>query len=284
MADIQIITDAGADLTRQEMEEYGIDVIPIRITTKTREYLSGVDMFSDEFYALLEKEEEIPRTSQPTTVEIYDVFRRHVDAGKQILMISLSANASGFFSNMNLAKSMILEETPDAVIEIIDSGRFAYIYGKASIMASQLAKEGVGIEEIKEKITAFMDGYGVFAIPQSLVYLEKGGRINKASLIFGNLLDISPVLTIQNGLMEAEGKVRGRKKLAKKMVQYLKEHVPDQSGKHLIVVHGKMEEETAELVSLLEETYPGVTVETAKVGPTIATHIGPVFAVFFEKA
>ena len=185
---------------------------------------------------------------------------------------------------MNLAKSMILEETPDAVIEIVNSGRFAYIYGKASIMASQLAKDGADIHEIVEKITAFMDGYGVFAVPKSLVYLEKGGRINKASLIFGNLLDITPVLTIQNGLMEAVGKIRGRKKLAKKTVQYLKENAPDQSGKHMIVVHGRMEEETKELVSLLQETYPGSTVETAKVGPTIATHIGPVFAVFYERA
>ncbi len=283
MADIQIVTDAGADLTRQEQAQYGIDIIPIRISTEKQEYLSGVDMFSDEFYALLEETDEIPRTSQPSTAEIYDVFRRHIDAGKQVLAISLSADASGIYNNMNLAKSMILEETPDAVIEVVNSGRFAYIYGKASILASQLAKEGCEIDEIVQKITAFMDGYGVFAIPQSLTYLEKGGRINKASLIFGNLLDITPVLTIQNGLMEAVGKVRGRKKLAKKMVQYLAEHVPDQSGKKLIVVHGKMDAETEELKQLLLEAYPGATIETAKVGPTIATHIGPVFAVFYEK-
>ena len=283
MATIQIITDAGADLTKKEQEAYGIDVIPIRITADETEYLSGVDMFSDEFYALLEKSAEIPRTSQPTTQEIYDIFRRHIDAGKEILAISLSADASGIHNNMHLAKSMILEETPGAVIEIVNSGRFAYIYGKASILASKLAEDGCEMDEIIKKVNAFMDGYGVFAIPQSLVYLEKGGRINKASLIFGNMLDISPVLTIQNGLMEAVGKVRGRKKLAKKMVQYLKEHAPDQTGKHLIVVHGKMEEETEELKTLLLETYPDATLETAKVGPTIATHIGPVFAVFYEK-
>ena len=123
----------------------------------------------------------------------------------------------------------------------------------------------------------------MFVIPKSLTYLEKGGRINKASLIFGNMLDLAPVLTIKDGLMEAVGKVRGRKKLAKKLFQYLVSHAPDQTGKNLIVVNGKMDEETEELLGYLTEQFPGVNITRAKVGPTIATHIGPVFGVFFQK-
>lgn len=283
MADIQIITDAGSDLLKEEQERFGIEVIPIKITADGKDYLSGVDVFSDEFYELLETCKEIPHTSQPSTADIYDVFQKHIEAGKQILVISLSSNASGFYNNMHLAKNMILEENPNAVIEILDSRSFAYIYGQAAINASQMAKDGMGILEIKEKTKEFIESYGVFVIPKSLTYLEKGGRINKASLIFGNMLDLAPVLTIKDGLMEAVGKVRGRKKLAKKLFQYLVSHAPDQTGKDLIVVNGKMDEETEELLGYLTEQFPGVNITRAKVGPTIATHIGPVFGVFFQK-
>ena len=89
MADIQIITDAGSDLLKEEQQRFGIEVIPIKITADCKDYLSGVDVFSDEFYELLETCKEIPHTSQPSTGDIYDVFQKHIEAGKQILVISL---------------------------------------------------------------------------------------------------------------------------------------------------------------------------------------------------
>lgn len=282
MANIQIITDAGADLTKEEQVQYGIEVLPIKICADDKEYLAGVNIFSEEYYAILEKCKDIPQTSQPTTLEIYDMFKKHTDAGKQVLVIALSSESSGTFNNMNLAKNMILEETPDAVIELLDSRRFAYIYGWAAIEASKMAKEGMDIQEIKERAMAFMEKYDVAVIPNSMTYLEKGGRINKATLIFGNMLDIVPVLSIRNGLMGAIGKVRGRKKLAKKLAAYIQEHAPDQSGKTMLVLNGSMEEETEELIGYLKEMYPGVIIKRAKVGPIIATHIGPVFAAFYE--
>ncbi len=283
MAEIQIITDAASDITREEQQKYGIEVLPIKIIANGTEYLAGVNMFSDECYDLLEQSEEIPTTSQPTTIEIYDLFKKHIEAGKEIFVLALSSNASGTFNNMHIAKDMILEEYPDAVIEIVDSRRYAYIYAYAAIKASEKAKEGASVAELKEFVLSFMDSYDVAVIPNSLTYLEKGGRINKASLIFGNLLDIVPVLSIRNGLMEAIGKVRGRKKLAKKLANYVKENAPDQSGNTLLVLNGRMEEETLELIEYLKEFYPDIEIIRAKVGPIIATHIGPVFAVFYKK-
>lgn len=282
MANIQIMTDAAADLRKEEQMQYGIDVLPIKIIAEGKEYLAGTDMFSDEIYTLLETCKEIPQTSQPTTVEIYEKFKTHIEAGKQIFVIALSSNASGTYNNMHIAKDMILEEYPDAVIEILDSRRFAYIYGWAAIEAAKMAEEGLEITEIKERTIAFMDKFDVVVIPNSLTYLEKGGRINKASLVFGNMLDIVPVLSIRDGLIAAIGKVRGRKKLAKKLAGYIKDHAPDQSGKTMLVLNGRMEEETLELIAYLQEMYPGVTIKRGEVGPIIATHIGPVFAAFFE--
>ena len=137
-------------------------------------------------------------------------------------MITLSSKASGLNNNANLAKSMILEENPDAVIEILDSERFSFTYGLAVLRAAQLVSEGKEIGEIKQEITDLMESYTPYFTPKTLEYLERGGRINKASLVFGNMLDIVPVLSLVDGIVSAVGKVRGRKKIAKKVVKSTK--------------------------------------------------------------
>lgn len=283
MADIKIITDAGADLTLEQQKEYDIAVLPLRIYADDKEYLAGVDMFSDEFYALLENIKEFPKTSQPTTAEIYDLLKEYVDQGKEVLFITLSSKASGLNNNANLAKNMLLEENPDAVIDVYDSYGFSFSYGMAVIEAAKLAREGKSIDEIKTAIKDIMDSYTVYFIPSTLEYLEKGGRINKASLVFGNMLDIVPVLSLVDGMVSAVGKVRGRKKIAKKMFDYAIERHPNQDNTTFYIPNGKLDAEVAELTERLKERFPNCKVVEYKVGPLIASHIGPVCGLFLKK-
>ena len=283
MADIKIITDAGADLTLEQQKEFDIAVLPLRIFADGKEYLAGVDTFSDEFYALLENLKEFPKTSQPTTGEIYDLLKEYVDQGKEVLFITLSSKASGLNNNANLAKNMLLEENPDAVIDIYDSYGYSFSYGRAVIEAAKLAKAGKSMEEIKKAVAELMDSYTVYFIPSTLEYLEKGGRINKASLVFGNMLDIVPVLSLVDGMVSAVGKVRGRKKIAKKMFDYAIERHPNQDNTTFYIPNGKLDEQVAELTRMLKEKFPNSEVIEYKVGPLIASHIGPVCGLFLKK-
>jgi len=283
MADIKIITDAGADLTLEQQKEYDIEVLPLRIYADGKEYLAGVDTFSDDFYALLGTLKEFPKTSQPTTAEFYDLFKKYTDEGTQVLMITLSSKASGLNNNANLAKSMILEENPDAVIEVFDSYRYSFAYGMAVIEASKLAKEGKSIPEIIDGISALMESYTVYFIPNTLEYLEKGGRINKASLVFGNMLDVVPVLSLVDGTVSAVGKVRGRKKIAKKIFEYATSRHPEQANTTFYIPNGNLDAEVAEITKMIKEKYPESTVLEYKVGPLIASHIGPVTGIFLKK-
>ncbi len=283
MAEIKIITDAGADLTKEQQEEFGVAVLPLRIYADGKEYLAGVDTFSDDFYALLENLKEFPKTSQPTTGEIYDLLKKYVDEGKEVLFITLSSKASGLNNNANLAKNMILEENPDAVVEVFDSYGYSFSYGMAVIEAAKLAREGKTIPEIIDAVKALMDSYTVYFIPNTLEYLEKGGRINKASLVFGNMLDIVPVLSLVDGTVSAVGKVRGRKKIAKKMFDYAIERHPNQDDTTFYIPNGKLDAEVAEITERLKEKFPNCKVIEYKVGPLIASHIGPVCGIFLKK-
>lgn len=282
MADIKIITDAGADLTLEQQKEFDIEVLPLRIYADGNEYLAGVNTFSDDFYALLENLSDFPKTSQPTTAEIYDMFKKYTDCGTQVLMLTLSSKASGLNNNANLAKSMILEENPDAVIEIIDTQLYSFTYGIASIEASKLAKCGAEIQEIIPKITELMESYTAYFIPSTLEYLEKSGRINKASLVFGNMLDIVPVLSLVDGMVSAVGKVRGRKKIAKKIFDYAMSHHPDLEASTFIIPNGNLDAEAQEIKSLILEKFPNSEIIDYKVGPLIASHIGPVCGIFVK--
>lgn len=283
MANVKIITDAGADLTLDQQKEFDIAVLPLRIYADGKEYLAGVDTFSDDFYALLETIKDFPKTSQPTTGEIYDLLKKYVDEGKEILFITLSSKASGLNNNANLAKNMILEENPDAVVEILDSQRHSFAYGMAAIEAAKLASNGKSIPEIIKAVNELMDSYTVYFIPSTLEYLEKGGRINKASLVFGNMLDIVPVLSLVDGQVAAVGKVRGRKKIAKKIFDYAIERHPNQETTTFYIPNGNLDEEVAEITQRLLEKYPNSTVIPYKVGPLIASHIGPVCGIFLKK-
>ena len=283
MANVKIITDAGADLTLEQQKEFDVAVLPLRIYADGKEYLAGVNMFSDEFYTLLETLTEFPKTSQPTTGEIYDLMKEYTDKGQDVLFITLSSKASGLNNNANLAKNMLLEENPDAVIEIYDSYRYSFAYGMAVIEAAKLARDGKSIAEIKQSIDELMDSYTVYFIPNTLEYLEKGGRINKASLVFGNMLDIVPVLSLVDGMVSAVGKVRGRKKIAKKIFDYAIEHHPNQENTTFYIPNGNLDAEVAEITERIMEKFPKATVIPYKVGPLIASHIGSVTGIFLKK-
>lgn len=283
MSNIKIITDAGADLTLEQQKEYNIEVLPLRIYADGKEYLAGVDTFSDDFYALLKDLKEFPKTSQPTTAEIYDMFKKYTEEGNEILMLTLSSKASGLNNNANLAKNMILEENPDAVIEIIDSMRYSYTYGLAVIEAAKMANSGKSIEEITPCAIKLMESYTPYFIPSTLDYLEKGGRINKASLVFGNMLDIVPVLSLVDGMVSAVGKVRGRKKIAKKIFDYALSHSTEIDTKEFIIANGDLDKESEEIKALISEKFPDSNILTYKVGPLIAAHIGPVCGIYIKS-
>jgi len=194
MAEVKIITDAGADVTLEQQKEFDIAVLPLRIYADGKEYLAGVDTFSDDFYALLETISDFPKTSQPTTGELYDLMKKYVDEGKEVLFITLSSKASGLNNNANLAKNMLLEENPDAVIEVYDSYKYSFAYGMAVIEAAKLAKDGKSMEEIKSAIAELMDSYTVYFTekikvgrihePHTFIYVSIGLNIIISSQVY----------------------------------------------------------------------------------------------------
>lgn len=280
---VKIITDSGSDILLDEAKKYDIEVIPFLIYIDGKEYKTGIDISAEEFYKAQKTCKEVPKTSLVAPEVILDVFKKYAEQDMDILLLSLSSNASGFFNSARLAADMLRDEFPDTNIRVLDTQKFAYIYAYAAIEASKMAQEGKSLDEIYDYCEDFLSGYEVYALPESLVYLEKGGRINKASLIFGSALDLKPIISIRGGIIESIGMLRGSKKLPQKLIKKVKEAGANCEGKPVVIVNGDMDSEASELAELVKAELNPSEVLIRPIGPTIATHVGPVFGLFFHK-
>lgn len=284
MSNIKLITDSASDIMPEVAAKYDIEVIPFSVIIDGVEYQSGVNLTNEEFYKKLKSCKETPKTSLVSPEIIYETFKKHIEAGKEVFMITISSVASGFFNSARIASEMIVDNYPDAKIKVLDSKKFAYVYGLAMTEAYRLAEEGKTLDEIYDYCEKFLDDFEVYAVPESLVYLEKGGRINKASLVFGTALDLKPIIGIRKGLIESLGMLRGTKKIPQKLIKKIKETGASQEGKTVIIVNGDMDETVKEFKALVEEELKPKEIIVSPIGPTIGTHVGPVFGIFFHKS
>ena len=242
-------------------------------------------MNNEQFYEKLKTYNGIPTTSQTPYAELYDILKNASLENDTVIYFALSSNASGQYNTACMIKNEILEnDNPNADIRIFDTLSFsAYITG-AAIYAKQLLDEGMDVDEVLKKSREYIDSWEAYILVDTLKYLEKGGRITKTSAIVGSLLDIKPVLTIKNGLVEPVEKIRGRKKIYKKLTELIKENpeFDENSGEFMIVESNK--EYAKEMFDTLKEEF-GIedVVYNIELGPVIGTHIGPgTIAVLFR--
>jgi len=282
MKKIKISIDSASDISPEVAEKYGINLIPINITIEGKTYKDGIDINSLEFFENLPNYSEIPKTSQITVVEHMESFKKLVDE-YDIIHITISGAASGTNQSAHLAANEIMDENPDADITIVDPLSFSYGYGLYAIEAAQMANEGKSKEEIVEFLN---DRYAhckiLFGI-DTLDYLQKGGRISAKAKILANVLDISPILAIEDGLVMNKEKVRGKKKVVAKITDLVAETISDDKNQTIAIMHANDPEKAEKVKNLLVEK-TGITNYVIEIlGPTIGIHAGPgAFGVIYQ--
>lgn len=285
MSKIKIIADSGADIPNDLVQKYDIEIFSFLSIFGEDTYVSGVELDSKAFFKKLEETGIIPTTAQTPYTEMDEKIRKYADEYDSVIVFTLSSKASGQNNTLQMIKHDILEENPNVDIRIVDSMSFTIGIGMGVVYAAELAQSGASADEIVEKATEYINSWDVYFLVDNLKYLEKGGRINKASAIIGGLLDIKPVLSIRNGLVEAVDKFRGKKNLAKKLINKIKENLDfDPSANQFAVVHAN-EQMGEEMVSLLKQEFENCEIVMYnELGAIIGTHTGPdMVGVFFKK-
>lgn len=270
---IKIVTDSTSYISDEYIKKYDIKLVSLNVIingVSSRE----IDIENEVFYEEIKNSKEIPKSSQPIPNEMLNTFKEIVKDGDSIVGIFLSSKMSGTYSNANMIKDMILEDYPDADIHILDSKTNCMQMGFAVIEAARTASEGKSINEVINAANHVINNSRFLFTPETLEYLKKGGRIGGAAALFGNVLQIKPILTVVNGETSVFKKVRTRKKAIEEIVKTVLEEIESKGLGDIVVHHINCQEDGLKLAKALENKL-GKKVEIQSIGPVIGVHVGP---------
>ena len=270
---IKIVTDSTSYISDEYIKKYDIKLVSLNVIingVSSRE----VDIENEVFYEEIRNSKEIPKSSQPIPNEMLNTFKEIVKDGDSIVGIFLSSKMSGTYSNANMIKDMILEDYPDAEIHILDSKTNCMQMGFAVIEAARTASEGKSINEVINAANHVINNSRFLFTPETLEYLKKGGRIGGAAALFGNVLQIKPILTVVNGETSVFKKVRTRKKAIEEIVKTVLEEIESKGFGDIVVHHINCQEDGLKLAKALENKL-GKKIEIQSIGPVIGVHVGP---------
>lgn len=270
---IKIVTDSTSYIPNEYIKKYDIKVVSLNVVMNG-ESRREVDIDNKYFYKEMNESTEVPKSSQPIPQEMLDVFKEIVEAGDSIVGIFLSSKMSGAYSTANMVKEMVLEEYPSVDIHILDSKTNCMQMGFAAIEAAKASAEGKGINEVISIAEHVFNNSRFLFTPETLEYLKKGGRIGGAAALFGNILQIRPILTVVDGETSVLKKVRTRKKILDEIVKEVLVDIESKGLGDIIVHHINCEEDGLKLAKILEEKLSR-KVEIQSIGPVIGLHVGP---------
>jgi len=271
---IKIIADSTCYLPQEYINKYKVSIASLNVLINGKSYRE-TDLANDWFYNEMTKSPTTPTSSQPSIEELYSIVESLVKDGDDIVGIFLSSDMSGTFSTSNLVKNMILENYPNAKIVMIDSRSNCMQAGFAILEAAKAASENKSLDEVVSIAKNVIENSKFIFVPETLEYLKKGGRIGGAAALFGSLLQIKPILTVEDGKTTVFTKVRTKKKAIDKIVNTVLEQNSKTPIKGLIVHHINCESEGEELANRLKSTLGLDSIKIQSIGPIIGLHVGP---------
>lgn len=275
MSDIKIIVDSGSDIPQDLAEKYNIGIISFLSIFGEEQFIQRVNITNDEFYNKLENYDGVPTTSQTPFGDMLDFFREQCNQHESVIYFALSSAASGQYQTANIVKGELEEENPNIDFHIVDTQKFSLYIAQTAVYAAELVKAGKSVNEILEKCEKYIKSWRCYLLVDTLKYLEKGGRLSKAAAFVGTMLDIKPILTIENGLVESLDKLRGKKKLIDKLIDKISEDEDfnEENPKFLVVQSD--DEKGQEVCEKLSDEYGDDCIEMyGEFGPLIGTHVG----------
>lgn len=275
MSKIKIVVDNSSDIPAHIAEKYNIGVMKFLSIFNDKTYVPGENMTNSEFYDMLDASKKVPTTSQTPYAVLHDYFAEKAKHYDTVIYFTISAKASGQYNTMHLVRDEIKEENPDADIRIIDSEKFSLYIANAAVEAAKAADEGKSPDEVTDVFKSEIKRWRCYLLVDDLKYLQKGGRVSKATTFVGNLLDVKPVLTIENGLVESMDKLRGSKRVIKKLIQKIEDDEDfDDDNPEFLVVHSSAETGEAVCGALRDEFGDTCVRMYSEFGPIVGTHVG----------
>lgn len=278
---VQVVTDSVSSIPREQAEDLGIEVVSLYVNDGVR-HEADLEIDLDAFYARLADMSHLPTSSQPSVESFVAVFQSAVERGSAVLGVFISEKMSGTVETARMAADMVRERMPAAAIEIVDSRSNSMQEGFAAIAAAKAARAGETLERCTAAASDTIARTRYLFTPHTLEYLRRGGRIGAASALVGSLLQVRPILTVENGETTTFGKVRTQSRALAEMTRQFSEDV-HRFGLKNVVVHYISDRDTAQRYAH-EQIAPIVEfdVPVIPVSAVIGLHVGPAVAIAYE--
>jgi len=269
MAKIKVVTDSTIDLTLEEAEKYGIEMIPLCINIDNETYLDRVELTQTDFIEKMKNSKELPKSSQPAIGSFVEVKERLVSEGYDVISIHMTGGMSGTVRAAESAAQMV-----EGNITVVDSMYITKALSFQVFEAVKMIEDGHTVEEIITRLEEVRQNTNLFVVVDTLENLVKGGRIGRGKGLIGSLLNIKPIASLADGVYTPVAKVRSHSQIVKFLTKQFEEHTEGKSIKGVGLVHA----DGFGLASKLKESivkargYTQFSIEDTT--PIISTHTG----------
>lgn len=285
MRDYVIITDSCCDLSEQLANDAGLYVIPMVMTISGKEYKNYLDereISSKAFYDRL-RAGETASTSALNMDTFLSVFGEFLEQGKDILYLAFSSGLSGTYHVSTLAAEELAQKYPESRIFCCDTLCASMGEGLLVYLAGKKKQSGASIEEVRDFVEQNKLNLCHWFTVDDLNHLKRGGRVSATTAFVGSLLNIKPVLHVDDeGHLINVGKARGRRAAVSSLFEHMKETAVNPSEQTVFISHGDCEEDALALKEMIEKEFSPKEIQINPIGPVIGAHSGPgTLALFF---
>lgn len=272
---LRVFVDSGSSIKQEEKDLYNVEIIPLKILLGNKEYKDGVDLSMDEFYHELIDNKIFPKTSLPAVGDFEEKVNAYTEAGDDVIIITISSKISGTYNFIRL----LFEDNPK--VKVIDS---LTAVGGIRLLVNEINRfRKEAVDFVVSKVKELIPRIKVAAIPETLTYLLRGGRLSKVSYAVGTALRINPIISLDEGKVRVDAKKRGIKHSMQYIVNLLDELKCDPNHE-IIPSYTYKTDNLEKLISMTDEKYHQQMKVYDNLDPAIACHWGPnAFGYIFVK-
>lgn len=264
---VHIVTDSTADIPDSLLLDKPITVVPLTVELDGQSFRDGIDLSRDEFLRRL-KMGSLPRTSQPPVGAFQSIYQEKLAAGQDIVAVHIASTLSGTYNSSRAAA----EAVDPSRVHVIDSGTVSMGFGWLAVEAAEMATAGASLKEISAHVERRKGDQRVWAILETLEYLQRGGRIGRTAAFLGSALQIKPVVGVRDGEVIPLERVRTFRRALDRLVAMASDDGP---WDRVAVLHLGAPDGAAALAERLGDVFPGMRIVQSGIGTVIGTYGGP---------
>jgi DegV family protein with EDD domain len=273
MSKIAVVTDSTTYLPSDLVQKYNISVAPQVLIWSDQTYKDGVDIESSEFFTRLKTAKVMPTTSQVSVISFQEIFQELVEKGYEVLALLVSSKLSGTVQSALQAKDLM--NTAREKVNVVDSQSVAMALGFQVLAVARAIEDGASLKDALALAEKSYQHTGVFFAVDTLEFLHRGGRIGGAQRFLGTMLNMKPILAIQDGRVEGIDRIRTKSKAHDRVLELVTEKIAGRTPVRLATLHANATEDARALLTRAEQALHPVESLLTEVSPTVGTHTGP---------